>query len=194
MTFSYKGRSLLFCKSIIGCPLSTANFFSIQHFSIDNFTFASIYICSPGSIVLEKSLAFIWRQEWDKLMPNPCSQTYFKPLKKLCIMHKCFPPPANDTVHCLIFFSLFCIQILRVRMSNMLQRRVKRSSVCGLEEKWSSGLWKNHWTLLFALMCKAWQFFSPLHKLRIFLSPLSSVFLHIQKNETHMVLQKIVQP
>lgn len=27
MTFSHKGRSLLFCKSIIGCTLSTANFF-----------------------------------------------------------------------------------------------------------------------------------------------------------------------
>lgn len=105
VTFSYKGRSLLFCKSIIGCPLSTANFFSIQHFSIDNFTFASIYICSPGSVVLEKSLAFIWRQEWDKLMPNACSQTYFKPLKKLCIMHKCSPPPSKWHSSLFNFFS-----------------------------------------------------------------------------------------
>lgn len=43
--------------------VNSQQFFLIQHFSIDNFTFASIYFCSPGSTVLEKSLAFIWRQE-----------------------------------------------------------------------------------------------------------------------------------
>lgn len=95
-----------------------------------------------------------------------------------------FPPPANDTVHCLTFFPLFCIQILRLCMSNMLQRHVKRSSGCvDLKRSDPRGYEKNHWTLLFALMCKAWQFFSPLHRLPIFFSPLSSVFLHIQKNE-----------
>lgn len=42
LTFSYKGRSLLFCKSIIGCPLSTANFFFfLFRFQINIFIFAS---------------------------------------------------------------------------------------------------------------------------------------------------------
>lgn len=100
MTFSHKGRSLLFCKSIIGCPLSTANFF---FFFLKNSAFRSIILH------LSPFLLFVWddggRQsfgrkrcrtsaDW-KSGPKICSRRVFN-LKPFMLSAKMFDLAAND--------------------------------------------------------------------------------------------------